>query len=536
MDKVELMCESRKSGTNPYVGPRPLIAGEILHGRDREVTELLDLLIAERIVLLHSPSGAGKTSLIQAALVSRLEAEGFEVLPVIRVGSLPHDDGGTPASPSNRYLLNTLLSLDRVLPAEEQMPLEELARQSLGEYLEQRSARRPPAAASSAPSGGEVDTNSGQSLSDTNELPPPAEVLIFDQFEEILTLDPTDEAAKARFFEEVGEALRDRQRWALFSMREEYVAALEPYVRCIPTRLTRTFRLESLRPQNARLAIQEPARQLGVSFQADAVNALLDDLRRVQIQRSDGSIEAQPGPYIEPVQLQVVCRQLWERLPADAKEITAEDLGSVGMLNSGLGEYDTESARWFPVHLSALRLQAVLWAREGRPDGLWLCDHALVAAENWIATNSPELTPVEREFLEASQEARSRAQRERQEQERAAYEENRQRELAAVRERAELTEARWQAEERARRDAQRFAEERNRIARRLAYMAVALAITTLFAAFHGVMTYRLTRRQEALVRRQETLAMARQNCRASSAPVGILGRSPCPWNQFPARI
>ena len=39
-------------------------------GRDGELPELVDLLIAERIVLLFSPSGAGKTSLIQAALAA----------------------------------------------------------------------------------------------------------------------------------------------------------------------------------------------------------------------------------------------------------------------------------------------------------------------------------------------------------------------------------------------------------------------------------------------------------------------------------
>ena len=60
---------------NPYVGPRPFQTGETLYGRDREILELLDLLIAERIVLLYSPSGAGKTSLIQAGLLPKLEEE-----------------------------------------------------------------------------------------------------------------------------------------------------------------------------------------------------------------------------------------------------------------------------------------------------------------------------------------------------------------------------------------------------------------------------------------------------------------------------
>ena len=54
----------RQTQETPYVGPRPFETGETLYGRDWEVEELRDRLIAKRIVLLHSPSGAGKTSLI----------------------------------------------------------------------------------------------------------------------------------------------------------------------------------------------------------------------------------------------------------------------------------------------------------------------------------------------------------------------------------------------------------------------------------------------------------------------------------------
>src|SRR4051794_29625636 len=74
---------------NPYVGPRPYQIGEKLYGRRRELAELRDLLISERIVMLYSPSGAGKTSLIQAELVPALIAEGFRIWPVIRVHRNP---------------------------------------------------------------------------------------------------------------------------------------------------------------------------------------------------------------------------------------------------------------------------------------------------------------------------------------------------------------------------------------------------------------------------------------------------------------
>ncbi len=63
---------------------------------------------------------------------------------------------------------------------------------------------------------------------------PDFEVLIFDQFEEVLTVDPTDQEAKGQLFAQVGEALRDRRRWALFAMREDHVAGLDPYLRRSP--------------------------------------------------------------------------------------------------------------------------------------------------------------------------------------------------------------------------------------------------------------------------------------------------------------
>lgn len=88
------------SRPNPYVGPRSFRTGEKMYGRERETLELLDLVIAERIVLLYSPSGAGKTSLIQAALVPKLQEEGFNVTRPIRVSSeppvLPPPPGANP--------------------------------------------------------------------------------------------------------------------------------------------------------------------------------------------------------------------------------------------------------------------------------------------------------------------------------------------------------------------------------------------------------------------------------------------------------
>jgi MoxR-like ATPase len=82
------------SERNPFVGPRPIQQGEPLYGRDAEVRELFNLLQARRIVVLHSPSGAGKSSLVQAGLIPRLVEGRFDVWKPIRVNFDPHGPRG----------------------------------------------------------------------------------------------------------------------------------------------------------------------------------------------------------------------------------------------------------------------------------------------------------------------------------------------------------------------------------------------------------------------------------------------------------
>jgi len=340
--------EIQNPRTNPYVGPRAYETGETLYGREREVRDLLLFLISQRIVLLHSPSGAGKTSLVQAGLIPRLREEGFLVLPVVRVNLEPPDTlqsapvessdpsrsaGQAPAEDLqesqegklgkgfNRYIYSVLLSLEEGVPAEQQVAVDQLAELTLAEYLDKRP--RP-------------------QVKPGDEERPQVEVLIFDQFEEILTVASTDHAGRAAFFTQVGDALRQRHRWALFSMREDYIAALDPYLRSIPTRLTSHYRLDLLGVDAALQAIRNPPQSQGVEFSEDAAKKMVDDLRRVQIQQPDGSIDEQPGPYVEPVQLQVVCYRLWQNLdPADTL-ISEEDVAQIGDVNQSLRGYYAE--------------------------------------------------------------------------------------------------------------------------------------------------------------------------------------------------
>ena len=338
-----------KPRTNPFVGPRPFLPGEPLFGRDREVSALRNLLVAERIVALYSPSGAGKTSLVQAGLVPKMQESDFHILPVIRVNQPPIAGNG---SGPNRYLESALRSLDEHLSGGEQRGAADLAGLRLGEYL----AKRPKSADA-----------------------PETDLLIFDQFEEILTLDPTDGPAKTEFFSQVGEALRVDDRWALFSFREDHLAGLEPFLPLIPTRLATSFRLEFLSREAAVLAIRGTAAAGGVEFTPDAAAQLVDDLSRVRVQQPDRSIEERPGaghrarataggvsPPLEPASPRIRIRSTsrWSRRKATSvTRLAASTRNRSRRWPKQTGVPERDLRAWFDEHLitkQGIRGQ-VLW-------------------------------------------------------------------------------------------------------------------------------------------------------------------------------
>ncbi len=445
---------------NPYVDPRSFQPGEAFFGRDRELRSLAALLIAERIVLLHSPSGAGKSSLIQAGLLPRLAEEDFNVLPTIRLNQEPPDLPGI-----NRYAMSAMISLEEGIPESGPLPLSELSALTLDDYLTRRFGA---------------------------ENAPASDVLIFDQLEEVLTIAPANREAKQAFFEQLGLALRNKQRWALFAIREDYLGALAPYTRPIPGRFSATFRLDLLGVEGALQAIQKPPRAQGVGFIQSAAQKLADDLRRTHVQLPDGSLEEQLGPSVEPVQLRVACFRLWQGLADDDNDTNETDLAGVGDVNQSLADYYAASVRsvaekpgagersirewfdrklitpdgicgqalmgaesseglpnsvvrllknahiirgekragktwyelshdrmfklarednatWFEQHLSVLQRQAMLWNQQGRSEGLHLRGKAFSEAEKGL--DASKLLPEEKDFLEACRKIREREKR-----------------------------------------------------------------------------------------------------------------------------
>ena len=298
---------------NPYVGPRPFRLGDRLYGRDRETRDVIVMLMAERILLLHAPSGAGKTSLLQASVIPGLKEEGFNVSEPLRVNAVP-DNGVTPA---NRYIWSTIVGL----AGNDAARSERYAAMTLSSYLK-------------------------------SEYDPRAEkepyVLIFDQFEEIVTLDPGDRRRQAEFFEDVGAVLKNRNRWALFSMREDFMGGLAPFAARVPSHLKVRYRLDFLGHEAAMEATQRPAADEGVTFDADAAWGLIKRLAKIRRQLpGEQKATTVDGPYVEPVHLQAVCTELWRRLSEEwgdeLQTILPKDVEMFGDVNAALAAYYSRS-------------------------------------------------------------------------------------------------------------------------------------------------------------------------------------------------
>jgi hypothetical protein len=178
---------------------------------------------------------------------------------------------------------------------------------------------------------------------------PQYQLVIFDQLEEVLTLNPADRDTQMDFFRQVGEALDDENRWAVLSIREDYMGGLDRFIPYLPTGLQSRYRLDFLERDAALQAIQEPARERRVDFTDEAALSLFDDLRMMRVQGPCQDPMEILGPYIEPVHLQVVCHRLWrdlhDRLGEEFRRITAEQIKPFRDIAGALGAYYADAIR-----------------------------------------------------------------------------------------------------------------------------------------------------------------------------------------------
>lgn len=339
---IQMSAESatKLSIANPYVGPRTFTYAQrgLFFGREREARDLLARVVSERVLLFYAQSGAGKSSLLHTRLIPQLrEEEGFAVLPVGRVsGELP---AGIEAV-ENIYTFNLMASLDQshVNPAR-------LATLTLsaflagltsvdGEwwhYVDPASEDEPEALA---------DDRSAVAVPSESYVEPRYALLV-DQFEEIITTHPNRWREREGFFRQLDQALlADPNLWVVLTLREDYVAALDPYAPLMADKLRARFYMERMGVAAALEAVCQPAALAGHPFADGVAKTLVDNLRRIKVL---GQAEEQLGQYIEPVQLQVVCYQLWTKITADQERssaaITMADLQQSGDVNTALADF-----------------------------------------------------------------------------------------------------------------------------------------------------------------------------------------------------
>ncbi|MEU4409330.1 tetratricopeptide repeat protein [Streptosporangium sp. NPDC023963] len=280
----------------PYVGLRPYDRSEhaLFFGREREARDIATIWQATGLTVLFGASGVGKTSLLHAGVLPRVEPERADVLPVARVS--PH--GITALRPKvagNPYVLALLSAWapDRPLPA--------LAGLTVSDFLAERPER-------------------------VDRYGDPVPVLVaVDQAEELFGGPLDREEERQGLLRQLASAVEDHDGLhLLLSLREEYLASVLPYERPLGRGSRARFQLLPLTRATALDATTRPLEGTGRLFAPGAAEQLVDDLRTVPISNDEGQTTTLTLNTVEPVQLQVVCSALWESLPSGLREISVE--------------------------------------------------------------------------------------------------------------------------------------------------------------------------------------------------------------------
>lgn len=268
----------------------------IFFGRNQEVQRLNSLIQARAMCMLFGPSGAGKSSLLHAGLIPLLTRSGYDVL-VVR----PFESPEVEVAAALEHLL---MGLD--------------------------------------------DGNSGTALDEGASPPQPLEVwekvarvaqqtrllvIFFDQSEELFVRHTPDTRHRlAELVRRSLEASRGRLRW-VWCLREDYLPRMAELQLELPNLFHNTFQLRPLTQEQARTAIIEPAKRVGIEVELGLAAHLLAELS------TDG---------IEPPQLQLVCDTLYDSLSPGAHRMTLEHCRALGGVPAILGGYLDRMVQTFP--------------------------------------------------------------------------------------------------------------------------------------------------------------------------------------------
>lgn len=247
---------------------------DIFFGRDMEIEEIFSRVISRRLLVIYGKSGTGKSSLINAGLFPNLPTNYLPLIvrciddpfEMIKVSLSKLSERCVPPEP---ILLDFLLAIQK---------------------------------------------HTKKTL-----------VVILDQFEEFFIR--FDKNAQMNFVLELASCYRERALDIRFIIviREDFLAELSSFKREIPEIFHNEYRLLPLAKTQAREAITQPVASLGISYETELVERLLDDLYQ------DG---------IEPPQLQIVCDRLYDALLKEGNTVIGQKIyDCLGGTSSILHEY-----------------------------------------------------------------------------------------------------------------------------------------------------------------------------------------------------
>lgn len=338
---VQALQNEAGSGT-PYVGLRPFERGERdrFFGRERDGRILCDRTLSGRLTVLYAQSGLGKSSLLRAMVVPELEQNGCHVL---------YFDSWSQEDPW-RALRDELIGL--------------ASRAGVHD------------AGAGSPTLAELVRLIGNVSRETT-------VLILDQFEEFLlhhgqALDPLRSELAALVQSPTVDAA------VVLALREEFLAALEPFRQRIPNLFQGAYRLEPISEVDLALAIYRPAEQFGGSCEAELAEQLIRDLRSGQSDPSSAGTA-----LVELPMLQLICLELWSH--AAGHRLTVDLYRGMGGAQRILDGYVREL---MPAGSKQQTLTARLLVHLAPPSGLKMS----YSVDDLCATTGLDRTAIETEL------------------------------------------------------------------------------------------------------------------------------------------
>ncbi|MDW3647820.1 MAG: AAA family ATPase [Bacteroidia bacterium] len=261
----------------------------VFFGRDKEISQLYQLVLSSPLVLVYGFSGIGKTSLIRCGLENKFEPSDWLPLFIRK-------DDDIIESISEQIQENSLSAIPNLSINEE---------------------------------GDEVVFPIIDKLRILYKDHFKPVYLIFDQFEELFILGKEQE--RLEFFRLLKEILEsDLQVRMIISMREEYIARLSTYEDLVPALFENRMRVEAMSREQVKVVIEKSCQEYGIEIEDgdNTLKKMIDNL-------------SESSGLIELSYLQIYLDRLYkESVKLGEERMINEDLlTSVGSLRGILSDF-----------------------------------------------------------------------------------------------------------------------------------------------------------------------------------------------------